>query len=434
MTKSQLGNYCEIVNLDLSGKIPGVIPSCGRRGVYLVYWWHDIPLGQDYIDCGDVALSKNEIIRAALGSITSTTESYRSQYGCRSSSMPQVPSSGCRQDYPATLKKIQESLRQTFNQTNASTPVHRRTEEETVSIVIPTHNRPEKLSVCLKSLQTLRQPPHEIVVVDNAPHKPETRQVIDNFSSVRYITEKRTGASIARNTGVRQSNGSIIAFVDDDETVHPKWLSWLTHCFENQRTGIATGLVLPAELRSEAQFIFERRFSFIRGFVPTLFDNKYYQKHKNWGVAVWNFGGSGNMAIRRTVFDQLGGFDERLGAGRAGCSEDSELFYNAMVHGWQCQYEPRAVIYHFHRPDIDSVKTQLFFYMRGHVTALLTQYSKYKDIGNLFRLFVVLPMVYLKNLIRGLAGGPTFQLHFLWNEIFGCFSGVQFYMRHRRKT
>ena len=258
--------------------------------------------------------------------------------------------------------------------------------------------------------------------------------MIDNFSSVRYITEERIGASVARNTGVRKSNGSIIAFVDDDEAVHRDWLSWLTHCFEDPLTGIATGLVLPAELHSEAQFIFEKRFSFVRGFVPILFDNDYYHNHKNWGLAVWNFGGSGNMAVRRTVFEQLGGFDESLGAGRAGCSEDSELFYNAMFHGWQCQYEPRAVAYHFHRSNIDHLKTQLFFYMRGHVSALLTQYSKYKDIGNLFRLFIALPMFYMKNFIRGLGRNPEFQFQLLWNEICGCLSGVRFYMRHRRKN
>jgi len=198
--------------------------------------------------------------------------------------------------------------------------------------------------------------------------------------------------------------------------------------------GIATGLVLPAELHSEAQFIFEKRFSFNRGYVPALFDTAYYQKYRNWGVPVWEVGGSGNMAIRRAAFDQLGGFDERLGAGRAGCSEDSELFYNAMVNGWQCRYEPRAVTFHTHRPDIDSLKTQLFFYMRGHVAALLTQYSKYKDIGNLGRLFVVLPMVYVKHLMCGLARDPAYRFHFLWAEIFGCFSGMRFYLRNRRKT
>jgi GT2 family glycosyltransferase len=139
------------------------------------------------------------------------------------------------------------------------------------------------------------------------------------------------------------------------------------------------------------------------------------------------------MAIRRAVFKQLGGFDERLGAGRAGCSEDSELFYNAMFHGWHCRYEPRAVTFHFHRSHIDQMKTQLFFYMRGHVAALLIQYSKYKDIGNLLRLFINLPIVNLKNFIRGLAGDPAFRFPYLWAEISGCFSGLRFYMRNRGK-
>lgn len=430
--KTILGNYCDIINIDLKLQMPSTISTDSPPSVLIIFWWQDIPLGHHYVDGARMSISRNEIIRIALDSIAPTVESYLSEFKCNTSSLIQAKTSANIQDQVAIFHELQDKLSNTHIESTTCISNPQNGEDDTVSIVIPTFNRPKKLKHCLESLQTLSYPPCEIIVVDNSPHLSGTRQVVNEFPSVRYIAEEQTGSSIARNTGVRYSKGSIIAFVDDDETVHENWLSRLISCFNDPRTGIATGLVLPSELCSEVQFIFEKRFSFIRGYIPVIFDTEYYQQHRKKGVPVWEIGGSGNMAIRRSVYEQLAGFDERLGAGRAGCNEDTELFYNALVHGWYCRYEPRAVTFHAHRMDVESLRIQLFFYMRGHVTALLMQYSKHKDIGNLWRLIVVLPIVYLKYFLRALAGDPAFRFHFLSAEIFGCFSGFRYFIRNRR--
>jgi GT2 family glycosyltransferase len=145
-------------------------------------------------------------------------------------------------------------------------------------------------------------------------------------------------------------------------------------------------------------------------------------------------GGSGNMAIRRDVFEQIGGFDERLGAGRAGCSEDTELFYRALARGAQCRYEPRSVTYHYHRRDMASLKQQLFLYMRGHVAASLVQHAKHNDRGNLRHLVWGLPKTYIGYGLRCFTTNPAFQLSLLRTEIAGCLAGWRFYWRHRVDT
>lgn len=94
------------------------------------------------------------------------------------------------------------------------------------------------------------------------------------------------------------------------------------------------------------------------------------------------------MAFRRQIFALVGNFDERLDMGAAGCSGDSEIWYRILAEGWMCNYEPAAVVFHYHRQELDSLKKQMYLYMRGHVMALLVQFAKYRHWGNLIRLFL----------------------------------------------
>src|SRR6202035_4213364 len=108
---------------------------------------------------------------------------------------------------------------------------------------------------------------------------------------------------------------------------------------------------------------------------------------------------------RRTVFGQIGLFDERLGAGAAGCSEDSEFWYRILDGGGVCAYVPGAAVHHYHREDIESLRRQIYFYMRGHTAALFAQFSDSGRWSNLHRVFLELPFYYGELLLRWLVGG-----------------------------
>ena len=91
-----------------------------------------------------------------------------------------------------------------------------------VSVIVPTHNRPDLLQRCLPSLTTLYYPNYEIIIVDNAPRDNATAEFIQqNYSStqVRYLREDRAGPSWARNCGIAAAQGEILAFTDDDVEV-----------------------------------------------------------------------------------------------------------------------------------------------------------------------------------------------------------------------
>src|SRR5579863_5799453 len=104
-----------------------------------------------------------------------------------------------------------------------------------ISVVVCTYNRARSLGKTLESVvaQSLPQGVEwEIIVVDNNS-KDSTRQVVEEFQSrykgrFRYLLEERQGVSFARNTGIRESIGEVLAFIDDDETAAPGWLQNLT--------------------------------------------------------------------------------------------------------------------------------------------------------------------------------------------------------------
>jgi glycosyltransferase involved in cell wall biosynthesis len=300
-----------------------------------------------------------------------------------------------------------------------------------ISVVICTRDRGEALAECLRSVTTQRSAPGEIVVVDNSSDG-SAKPICDRFTEIRHVHEPRPGLSIARNTGIRMSRGDVIAFTDDDVELHPGWTVEIGRAFADQSIDALTGLVLPARLDTPAQ----RMFQFDKGgfgstFIPLRFDNRFFAETRPHGAQVWKMGAGANMASRRNLFERIGLFDERLGAGAAGCSEDSEVWYRMLANGGVCHYEPRAVVFHHHRRDLAGLRAQIRSYMKGHVAALIVQHDAFHDRGNLVRIFGQLPLYFLKSFLKGLLEGRRGEPGTLAPEIAGYAAGLQFLFRPR---
>lgn len=299
------------------------------------------------------------------------------------------------------------------------------------SIVICTRNRPEHLQKCLASLINNINSTTEILVVDNDPEDQQAKEVVAAFAGVRYILEKRKGLDIARNTGARFSLNDIIAYVDDDVIIPENWLKNISACFNDPLTMAVTGLVLPADLSTEAQVIFERDWGFNKGYLPKTFDQLFFKKHADTGAPVWDIGAGANMAFRREAFLYAGWFDERLDVGRAGCSGDSEMWFRILAEGWNCCYFPHLYVYHYHRSSMEALKDQLFHYMKGHVCALLVQHEKYPFTGNFKRVNSRMPTYYAKRLAKVVLKGYQKKDPFLLTEIKGCLAGKNYYYKNK---
>ena len=302
----------------------------------------------------------------------------------------------------------------------------------TVSVVVCTRDRPESLARCLDSLRRGRVRPREIVVVDNASRTDATQRLVATMPDIRYVRERRPGLAIARNTGVRATTGNIVAFTDDDVAVDPEWIPNLVPPFADARVMGVTGTVLPGELATPAQRMFEERlWSFNREFRPRTFDAQYFVRMRARGVPVWHVGAGANMAFRRQAFARVGLFDERLGAGAAGCSEDSELWYRLLAEGWSCVYEPAAVVFHYHRAELSGLRQQWHDYMRGHVTALLVQFARYRHWGNIRRIALQLPLHYALWLRDMVQRRSRNEGGLWWAAVSGALAGITYYARHR---
>jgi hypothetical protein len=187
-----------------------------------------------------------------------------------------------------------------------------------------------------------------------------------------------------------------------------------------------TGLVLPAELETPAQTLFEEFQFFHQGYRRRFFDASFFEARRGKGVPVWSIGAGANMAIRRKAFELGYEFDTSLGPGVfGGCGEDSEFWYRLLADGWCVLYEPSACVFHHHRRELSELRKQVRQYMQGHVAALLIQFRKYGGWGNLRRLLLELPAEYFLLALRVLGTGFALHQRVLLRGALGCVSGLR---------
>jgi cellulose synthase/poly-beta-1,6-N-acetylglucosamine synthase-like glycosyltransferase len=388
------------------------------QGSYVVVWWKEIALGHVFLE-PDQLLTEAAYEAALIAAITPAVQHYAAQQHRTSDSWQQWLA---QRDFERVGAWLDALLAEWLP---ASLPPR-----VPVSAIICTRNRAPQLRRCLHMLHTLACAPTEIVVVDNAPTDNSTYEVCQEFAGVVYRKEPRAGLDFARNTGIATAQCPVVAFVDDDVVVHPWLLYNVWETFQDPATAAMTGLVLPISLHTEAQLVFEQYWSFNRGYVDALYGPTYMLARAGHAPKVWEIGAGANMAFRKSIFEKVGYFDELLGAGAAGCGDDSEMWYRILAHGYTIRYNPRAVVYHEHRQEMAGLKHQLFYYMRGHAAALLIQQAQQPQAGYERRLYHELPKYYY-NMFR--VGFPHFRFRSqtMWVEIKGLVSGIVFYYRNR---
>lgn len=249
-----------------------------------------------------------------------------------------------------------------------------------VSVVVSTRDRPETLQRCLRSILSLAYPNYEVIVVDNAPRTSATRELVshlvaDQPRKLRYVQEDRPGLSSARNRGLAESTGSLIAFTDDDVIVDRHWLTNLVAGFRwAPSVACVTGNILPLELETPAQAWMEQSAGFSKGSVRTIYD---LEEHRPPGplypYTAGVFGSGANLAFAIPVLREIGGFDPALSVGtEARGGEDLAAFFAIVTRGYRLVYEPSAIVQHQHYREFRQLRNQVYGYGIG-LTAYLTK-------------------------------------------------------------
>jgi glycosyltransferase involved in cell wall biosynthesis len=239
-----------------------------------------------------------------------------------------------------------------------------------VTIIVCTRDRAESLARALRSILAVEYANFEVVLVDNAPTTDDTRSVINEFNDprARYVLEPVAGLSRARNRGLSEARGEIIAFTDDDVEVDSYWLRGLLHGFEHtDHVGCVTGVIPTTALENESQQYFDDLVSWSEGFERRIFDlHVHRDPNALYPYSAGMFGAGANFAITKKAALSIGLFDEALGAGaptRGG--EDLDYFARMVLGGWCIVYEPLALVWHYHRADNESLKNQVWGYGTG---------------------------------------------------------------------
>jgi len=291
------------------------------------------------------------------------------------------------------------------------------------SIIICTHNRGGKLQAFLKSLGEMDKGEnlsYEIVIVDNNSTD-RTKEIINGFTertllNITYVFEANQGLSYARNKGVQEARGDILAFTDDDCIPNKDWLINISKKF--QADPLLAGIGGRVELYDK------------RDRAITIRTSQEISEFKSVDQLYSLIAGC-NMAFRRTVFDEIGVFDPVFGAGtKLASSEDSDFLYRAYKKGFKIKYYPDILVLHNHGRRTDM---QVRTLGRGYACGRGAFYCKHILLGDtvIMKLAFGETMRLMMRLIKNLVGRKSIrrQRTVAWGLILGVIRGFPIFLR-----
>lgn len=231
------------------------------------------------------------------------------------------------------------------------------------SVIIVNYNGKQKLLECLESVSRTLSRDCELIVVDNASSDGSAAAIETNFPDVMLIRSKTNcGFGSGNNLGVLSSRGKYLVFLNPDTLVESGWLEALLAPFEiNDRAGMVTARILladqPDRLNACGNSVHLTGLTLCRGMgQPREALEKLEEVDAVSGAA---------FAIRRELFDTLGGFDEDTFL----YMEDTDLSLRARLAGWSCLYAPDSIVLHHYRLKMTPLK--VFYQERNRYLMLL---------------------------------------------------------------
>jgi GT2 family glycosyltransferase len=259
------------------------------------------------------------------------------------------------------------------------------TEKPRVSVIIVNWNGAEHLRVCLPSLASQSFQSLEIIVVDN--RSSDDSAEVARSLGVRWLPlEENIGLAPALNRGATIARGDLLLFVNNDMRFDPGFVAALVEPLVGDEEVFATdgmqfnwdGTVrehLAARLTNGPP-----RQDSSTELVPGLY---FYQQEKTEKFRVF-MASAACMMVRRTLFEKLAGFDDRLPLGY----EDVEICWRAWVHRWKTLYIPNAICWHRVSGSVRSLEGMRFSF-RGVLQGRLLLATKLLPARYAFRTWLV---------------------------------------------
>ena len=242
-------------------------------------------------------------------------------------------------------KASYHALREVFQ----ASPTTLLKETPRVSVIVCSYNGARTLEECLHSLLALDYPDFEIIVVNDGSTD-NSRAILEQFPQVRTIHQTNQGLSVARNAGLRQATGSIIAYTDSDCFADPHWLTHLVHALQHtDAAGVGGPNLTPEDGRLAACV------AAAPGQPTHVLESDQVAEHIP----------GCNMAFRREVLLDVKGFDPAYR--KAG--DDVDLCWRLQQAGYWITFAPGAFVWHHRRQNTRAYLRQQAGY--GEAEALL---------------------------------------------------------------
>lgn len=222
-----------------------------------------------------------------------------------------------------------------------------------LSVAICTYNREKYLPQLFGSIikQSLSPERYEVVIVDNNSTDSTAELCADfhsNYPNIHYmyVREENQGLSFARNRSIREASSPLIVFLDDDAYPAPDYFEGLLRAFKEDPSAAAVGGKILLHYESVIPDWENKYLNSLMGFydpgdTPFVYRTKDYPR-------------GSNMAFRSTIFDEVGGFNTKLG--RIGRNliggEEKDIFYRIYQDKrYKVLYDPTLVVYHSVPPE-----------------------------------------------------------------------------------
>ncbi|OGY27923.1 MAG: hypothetical protein A2802_02615 [Candidatus Woykebacteria bacterium RIFCSPHIGHO2_01_FULL_43_29] len=209
-----------------------------------------------------------------------------------------------------------------------------------ISVIIPTYKRKDKLRQTLESVLNQSIKDYEVIVVEDGSNdgtKEMVTELRDTHKNLSYFYQTNKGPAAARNQGISKAKGEIIAFTDDDCVVPRDWLERLLAGFKKHPEVVGVGGKLEAsedELKKNVYARYEKYMSL-----------KAYGTGEKEVIGGFDCpaGGTNNLAYKKKVLVEVGGFDETF---PVAAGEDADIKKRITDKGYKILYLPLKVEHH----------------------------------------------------------------------------------------
>jgi GT2 family glycosyltransferase/sugar lactone lactonase YvrE len=258
-------------------------------------------------------------------------------------------------------------------------PLEQRRAWPQVSVIVCAYNAADTIEDCLTALERQSYPDYEIIVVNDGS-RDATGTIARRHPNVRTIDIPNGGLSAARNVGLAEATGTIVAYTDADTRADRDWLTFLVQPFlTSDVVGSGGPNVVPPDDPPAAQYIARAP----GGPTHVLLDDRIAEHVPGC-----------NMAFRRDALVSIGGFNPiYLRAG-----DDVDVCWRLQARGWKIGFASAALVWHHHRSSVKAYWRQQVGYGEGERWLMAHHPDKFLDGRMLWHGRIYSPLPFVRSL------------------------------------